>query len=958
MNLEEKLEILKEKLDEKNKKSIYIEFVERNIEFIKDYNEEKFVLFLQVGSFFEHYSWNIRTDNFKLLDKVATETSNILHMIKSFKNSRKEHTYNNPAMFGFPCSNKERHINRLLNEGYTIILILQRDGKGKKKIRDIIEKYTPGTNIDNVYDDNYVMSIVIGEYKNDMKYCGISLINVNSNNNYFTEIIDDINNPNNVINTLTKIIIQYKPIEYLIYNLVPNNKLNNELLLNSLCIKNNYIIKDKINHDYKKQDYQLQFLNEIYSNYNMIIHSYPDARTSLILLLNYINNQNPIILKNIKFPELIKFDNRLNLDFTTSKQLNIINDENISIFSILNYTSTVMGKRLLKRRLLSPLNNKDKILNINQIIEEMIKINNYKEIELELNNIPDFYKKHKKVSYNIIKPYELYKIIKSYQNVINILKIIKVNKKLNKYISEYKLSTKNINDIITDFNNNFIINQFRFCKNIEDIEQSIIKIGNDKEVDNIMSNLNEIKNYKIKIKETLDNFFKENKIKKYETKFEKKFIYITKTKLKYLKKCNFMVNNIEYKHKKLNKKEYVYTENFLKYNTEEELLINELRERTKEYYNNYLNKLNNNDNFFSNIEKIVSNIDYIKSGVKCAIKNNYVKPEIDMEEDISYFDIKDFRHPIIEKINKDIPFVPNSLKLDKNIKCLLLSGVNSVGKSSLLKNIGIMIIIAQIGYYVPCKSMKYSPFNNILTRIKGFDNIYTNSSSFIIEMKELSNILYLANEKSLILIDELAKGTEYNSATYLTISTVKNLIEKYKSKIIITSHLSSLYKSEIIEKLKEEDKLLIKHLSIKIEDKKIIFSRKLVDGKCISEYGLKIAECVGINKDIIIDAYKIKNELNNKTNEVLPLKKSKYNSNVYIKKCELCNSEDNLETHHIIPRMKSNEKGFIESHGFHENSKHNLSILCHKCHLEITLGKNKMEQRKEILKFKNKIDLL
>jgi hypothetical protein len=313
MDLEEKLKILKDNLDETQKKSIYVEFVERNLEFINDYNEDKFVLFMMIGSFMEHYSWNIKNKNFYLFDKVSTKTSNILHMIKSYKNSKKDHDYSNPAMFGFPCSHKDRHVNRLLDEGYTVILILQRDGEGKKKIRDIVEKYTPGTNIENCYEDNYIISFVIGEYKNELKYCGLSLINVNSNKNYYSEFIDTNENPNNVINTLTKIIIQFKPIEYLIYNLCKN--IENNILLNNLDIKNNYIIKNKIIYDYKKQDYQVQFLNEIYHDYNKNINMYPEARLSLILLLNYINHQNPLILKNIKFPEIIKFDNRLNLDF-------------------------------------------------------------------------------------------------------------------------------------------------------------------------------------------------------------------------------------------------------------------------------------------------------------------------------------------------------------------------------------------------------------------------------------------------------------------------------------------------------------------------------------------------------------------------------------------------------------------------------------------------------------------
>jgi DNA mismatch repair ATPase MutS len=155
-----------------------------------------------------------------------------------------------------------------------------------------------------------------------------------------------------------------------------------------------------------------------------------------------------------------------------------------------------MGSRYLKKRLLSPLTDKNKILNINNIIEEMIENNNYKDIEMELNNIPDYYKNHKKISYCIIKPYELYKIIRSYNNVINILNIIKKNKILYKYVKSIEINIKMIEKVIKKFNKKFIINQFRFCKSINDITLSLIKKGVNKENDNIIQELNNIKNYK------------------------------------------------------------------------------------------------------------------------------------------------------------------------------------------------------------------------------------------------------------------------------------------------------------------------------------------------------------------------------------------------------------------------------------------------------------------------------
>jgi len=372
--------------------------------------------------------------------------------------------------------------------------------------------------------------------------------------------------------------------------------------------------------------------------------------------------------------------------------------------------------------------------------------------------------------------------------------------------------------------------------------------------------------------------------------------------------------------------------------------LEKLRIRTEELYTDYLRSLSAHRDFYERMDKVVSLIDYIKSGVKCAKVNNYVKPIIDEEEKESYFDIKGIRHPIIENVNKEIPFISNDIRLDNKNKGMIISGINGIGKSSLLKNVGINLVIAQSGYYVPCKYMKYTPFTSILTRIKGNDNIYTNSSSYTVEMQELSNILKKTDCRSLVLIDELSKGTEIASAHSLTIAIIKHLIVEKKSRFILTSHLHSIFKNDIIKDLSHSCELLIKHLSIDIKEDEIIYTRKLTEGPSKTEYGLEIARTLGIDSTIINEAIKIRDAFLNQSQE-MTTKQSLYNNNLYMNVCEICGSNQQLETHHIVEQKDANEDGFILEENFHKNDKHNLSILCKECHKKITFSKIKMTQR-------------
>ena len=296
--------------------------------------------------------------------------------------------------------------------------------------------------------------------------------------------------------------------------------------------------------------------------------------------------------------------------------------------------------------------------------------------------------------------------------------------------------------------------------------------------------------------------------------------------------------------------------------------------------------------------------------------------------------MKQVRHPIIEIISEDIKYIANDVKLGiDDTNGILLYGMNSSGKSSLMKSIGLNIIMAQAGMFVPCEIMKYYPYKNIYSRIPGGDNIFKGQSTFVGEISEIRNILKCANDKTLIIGDELCSGTETNSAIAIVSAGIIDLINK-ESSFIFATHLHEL---SDMKRIKDIQKLKIKHLSVKYDDtnNSLIFNRELKEGSGDSIYGLEVCKSLDLDNNFIKLATTIRQEILG-TNILLKNKKSKYNSKVIMDKCKICKINDATETHHIRFQRDADDNGFIGH--FHKNKKFNLICLCDECHDNIHNG--------------------
>jgi DNA mismatch repair protein MutS len=264
---------------------------------------------------------------------------------------------------------------------------------------------------------------------------------------------------------------------------------------------------------------------------------------------------------------------------------------------------------------------------------------------------------------------------------------------------------------------------------------------------------------------------------------------------------------------------------------------------------------------------------------------------------------------------------------------ILLYGTNMVGKSAYMKSLGISIIMAQSGMFVPCEDFMYYPYQHIFTRIPSGDDLFKGQSTFAVEISELRNILNRCTRNSLVIGDELASGTESISAVSIVAAGIIQLNSKNAS-FVFATHLHDLPK---LEKIKSIQTLKIYHLSVSYDEvgKKLVFDRILKPGQGSTLYGLEVCRALDLNREFLRLANECRQELCNIEPDILSTKQSRYNSAQFLDVCSICKSPAQ-EVHHIQQQKNADQVGFIGS--MHKNARSNLMNVCQQCHDDIHNG--------------------
>lgn len=942
---------------------------------VKEYGENTVVL-IMVGSFYEIYEINNEQECIGNVRKL----SNVLEMNLANKSgdiTKSSRTY--PTFIGFTCSILDKYLSILLRNGYTVVIVDQLEASAEKKQklvkRGITKIYSPSLNFSNDNDKEFSPNLVsiyfnINQPKaksnkknaafNQMMDVSICCIN---NNNNVIEIIqeslsflpNDTYTLNLALENVSRILYRCNPKELLIGGIKNENAIVNAI---KVYFNDNYENVRFIENEKYDVNYQNKYLREIWDNVtfgliepNIYFNINEFSLTNLVNVLKFIEKHDTSYVKNLHIPRISNEYNNLILELNTILQLNIIDGSNkkCSLFDIIDYTRTSLGKRHLRNLLCKPFKD-PKVINDRYLItEELSSLGIYKTGNLDkiLDNIVDIEKLHRKMGIAQLHQYEFVKLNESYKYIIQLIDIVSKSKLVN-LINFESDSLSQFNEFIEKYIKTFNLskmNSFNLNSGKDQLENYFNK-GIIKELDTIQDQINTLEEKRKELRLTFDKLInpeqKGEYIKLVYTEFEGYSFVCTKIRYQTLlqklgKKKENSVGRIR------------QTSNSVKFVPEElEKLSNEIvsfRELlstkiTINYKNILLEYYKEYNSIFDKLKELIEIIDVCNSNLKCSQKFNFVKPELHIKNE-SFIEVESIRHLIVESLGKK--YISNDITLDNTTNGMLLYGLNSSGKSTLLRAIGIAVIMSQCGLFVAAKSFKFSPFDTLISQVDLSDNIFAGKSSFISEMMGLKRILQCSGKNTLVLADETCKGTEHNSSTALVSSVILELI-KSSTKFFFTSHLHDIPKVQDIIDIGQ--KLKICHLSVNIKNNNIIYERKLKNGQGSDLYGIEVANSLLECPNLIEKAYEIRNKLIGNDKKI---KKSVYNAKKIIDKCQICSSTKDLETDHIEGQCEADEKGFLND-SRHKNHLSNLCILCHQCHLNKTLGKIKINGYKSSLK--------
>ena len=361
----------------------------------------------------------------------------------------------------------------------------------------------------------------------------------------------------------------------------------------------------------------------------------------------------------------------------------------------------------------------------------------------------------------------------------------------------------------------------------------------------------------------------------------------------------------------------------------------QIKDLINDVYISILQKMEPFQPLLETIIQFITSIDVLFAKATLAKKFNYCKPIIvsQNEKNKSFVEASGLRHCLIEHIQQNEIYVANSISLNEERRGILLYGTNAVGKTSFIRALGIAVIMAQAGLYVPCSDFHFYPYKTLFTRILGNDNIFKGLSTFAVEMSELRIILRLANDSSLILGDELCSGTESISAISIFVAGIKQLAER-NSSFIFATHLHEIIHYEEIISLKT---VTLNHMAVvyNTELDTLVYDRKLKDGPGENMYGLEVCKSLHLPRDFLDLAHQIRMKYFKTSSAPLSLNTSHFNSKKIVGLCEMCHKEMGTEVHHLQHQQMADESGsIIDESGtiFHKNHPANLLTVCETCH--------------------------
>ena len=759
------------------------------------------IVFFRMGDFFETFYEDA---------KITAKTLDIALTKRGIKNSGQA-----IPLAGIPYHALDSYLSKMIKHGHKVAIVEQlEDPKFAKGIvkRGLIRIVTPGTVIDEKMlskKNNFIASVSFGET------IGLSFVDISTGEFTTTEVND--------LNEAIAELMKYIPGEII----VPMSY-ENDQKVSKIKEKEFYLtFRSDVEFYYDNAKNNLAEHFNVASMDGFGLKNKNHAVSSSGALLLYLTETQRTSLSYINAIKYYSNKEFLVIDNTTINNLEIVNGrDKKSLLSVLDYTLTSMGSRLLKKFVLKPLLDLNKINNRLLSVEELLgKHFVLEELRELLKNIADIERLISRINYGNSNPRDLVLLQGSLELVP------KVKKLLSDTETDLLAKLSKIDDLknITDLIDVSIVDE----PPATILDGNFIKQGYNDELDSLKELSRSAKSVLRKIEQTERE---STGIKSLKIRYNKVFGYyidITKPNLHlvpehYIKKQT-LVNSERFITDELKKLE----EQIL---TAEEKIV-QIEQRV---FNEIIEEIKKETVKIQKIAQNIAYVDVLCSFSKASLLNNYTKPLV---MDNYKIVMRNSRHPIVEKITE---FVPNNVFVDKNNRMMIITGPNMAGKSVFLKQVALNVIMAQIGCYVAADSAEIGIIDKIFSRAGASDDISTGQSTFMVEMSESAQILNSATEKSLIILDEIGRGTSTYDGVAIAWAVAEHIAKKIKAKTLFATHY------HVLNNLAKEIPS-VKNFNIAVQEAadKIIFLRKILPGGTDKSYGIHVAKLAGMPKEVI-----------------------------------------------------------------------------------------------------------
>ena len=758
---------------------------------IKD-NYEDSIIFFRLGDFYEMF-----------FDDAITAA----HVLELTLTGKQAGLSERVPMCGIPHHAYSSYVDTLIEKGYKVAICEQledpKETKGMVK-RDVVQVITKGTRIDANIDsknNNYIANIY------DFSYCyGISFIDISTGETYVTLIEGEIDR---AIKEITR---------YGFKEVIVNDTIDREIVER---LRTNHEILVTITKN-ELED----------TNYEYIYKDLEDVRLVKTLkhLLFYIIDAKKGDMHHLQRAITIKSSEYLEFDVNTKKNLELVEtlrnrERQFSLLWLLDKNKTAMGSRYLKHNIENPLTNKNEIERrydlISKLSTEFILRD---DLIKELSEVYDLERLCGRITYGNLNAKDLLQLkhsLKSLPRIKEILKELKYDRKIETFEDLYSLLDRTINEDAP-----FTLKEGR-----------LIKPGYNKELDELKEISSGSKDFILELEQQERE---RTGIKTLKVGFNKVFGYYIEVSKG---QCSQIKDEFGYDRKQTLANCERFTTPLLKEKENiilgaEEKIINleyKLFMDIREVVKRYIQPL-------QKLAKIISEVDMIQSFSIVSDTYKFTRPVLTDEKVIKMIEC---RHPVVEQVMKD-KYIPNDIIMDKTTDILLITGPNMAGKSTYMRQCAITVIMAQIGCFVPCKSCTMPIFDKIFTRIGASDDLVSGESTFMVEMKEANYAISEATENSLILFDELGRGTATYDGMSLAQAILEYIHDKIKAKTMFSTHYHEL---TVLEKDLKHLKNV--HVSAIEENGKVTFLHKVKVGAVDKSYGIHVASLAKLPQSLI-----------------------------------------------------------------------------------------------------------